>query len=94
MKMGGHDAKRQQPHLVTDDSGAQDAKKGVVIRRVLEDREPAVPTIERVIDQAAFGGAVWSSHERNVNDPVKAVNGKRFRTPFLGQGGSGIDFAI
>jgi len=71
----GHEAVGQQVDVVAGEGLGQDAFEGVVV----EDDEPCDGALQGVVDQAAFGGARWSTHDSLVAaGPIAVKNGSPF----------------
>ena len=74
-----HHAVREQSCLGALDGLEQDLLEGFEITRVLKDGQPGIGSVEHMIDIAALGGSMWSSHGQILARWKAAVN--RFLTP-------------
>ncbi|APW61189.1 hypothetical protein BSF38_02693 [Paludisphaera borealis] len=66
MKVIGHQAISQKPHLPHNDGLFQDAEKRFVIAVVVENTHASVGAIQRVINDPAFRRLKWSSHDPSL----------------------------
>src|SRR5271166_4895526 len=82
MKMVGHHAIGQQPHVIPRHRLADCPLEGRVIVLVTEDRQPRIGAIQRVVNQPSLGSSRWSTHAVSLPRTAHRVR-NRLLTPYL-----------